>query len=302
MGEHKNLCILIAEIVGGPSLDSTTSGALEVRHAVDRCVRRIDLAVEANQGSLLKRKDDRIEAHFDRCDPAVLAACEILERTQNLPPLRGKRFAVRVGIHYGQPPAYLSPAEAFEDPDPARGEGGEDDIATRLCIAARGGEAIATNAVAMQLSQATRQFARLEPVQKDDLAEIEWSLFTVSRQPDAVVSLPPATRLLQRLRIRHQDEIIYVDETRPIALFGREFGNDVVIMDPRASRQHARIERRRGGFVLVDYSTNGTFVVEDAGSERLVKGEEVALVGPGRIGCGFSAKEVERDLVFFELV
>jgi adenylate cyclase len=290
MGERKNLCVLVVEIVGGPSLDASASGALEVKHAIDRCLRRIDLAIEANKGVSLRRNQHGIGATFERCDAAILAACEMLERTQSLPPLRGKRFSVRVGLHYGT-----------VDPDVTiAGEGEE--IARRLADAARTGEALATAAVVMQLSSNLRHFARPETTQNDAIADLEWPLYAVSRQPESVVSLPPATRLLQRLRIRHQEDVLFVDELRPIVLFNREFNNDIVIMDPRASRQHARIERRRGGFMLIDYSTNGCYLVEDEGTERCVKGHEVSLVGPGRIGCGFSAGEVERDLVFFDIV
>jgi predicted component of type VI protein secretion system len=42
---------------------------------------------------------------------------------------------------------------------------------------------------------------------------------------------------------------------------GREAGNDIVIQDAELSRNHARISRRGGAFVLEDLgSTNGTFV------------------------------------------
>ncbi len=289
MVERKNLCVLVAEVVGGPSAD-TSVDMLEARHAIDRCMRRIDLAIEANEGAALHRTDEGVTACFERCDMAVLAACEMLERIQSLPPLRGKRLATRIGIHYGKV-------------DPGRGtpEEGEE-VASLLSAAARGGEALVTGAAILLLSPATRHFARQLTAPREGLETLEWPLYAVSRQPESVISLPPAARLLQRLRLRHQEEVLFIDEQRPILLFGRELGNDVVIMDPRASRQHARIERRRNGFVLVDYSTNGCYVVEDSGDERCVKGNEVPLVGPGRIGCGFSANEVERDLVFFEIV
>ncbi|HRP76205.1 MAG TPA: FHA domain-containing protein [Rhodocyclaceae bacterium] len=289
MSERKNLCVLVAEVVGGPKPDASLD-MLEARHAFDRCMRRIDLAIEANQGSTIRHGSQSVSARFERSDEAVLAACEILERIQSLPPLRGKRLTARIGIHHG----------ALDLGSSAQGEGEE--VASRLCIAARGGEALATGAAVMLLSAATRHFARAQDGERAGLETLEWPLFAVSRQAEAVVSLPPAARLLQRMRLRHQEDVLFLDEQHPILLFGRELGNDVVIMDPRASRQHARIERRRGGFVLIDYSTNGCYVVEDSGSERCIKGSEVPLVGPGRIGCGFSANEVERDLVFFEIL
>lgn len=289
MSERKNLCVLVAEVVGGPPLDASLS-ALEARHAFDRCMRRIDLAIEANEGIPIRHGSDSVSARFERCDAAVLAACEMLERVQSLPPLRGKLLTARIGIHYGG----VVPGSDL----PGEGE----QIASRLSAAARDGEALATGAAVMLLSATTRHFARPQSGQRAGLDMLDWPVFAVSRQPDAVISRPPATRLLQRLRLRHQEEVLFLDEQHPILLFGRELGNDVVIMDPRASRQHARIERRRGGFVLIDYSTNGSYVVEDSGAERCIKGSEIALIGPGRIGCGFSASEVERDLVFFEIV
>jgi len=289
MSERKNLCVLVAEVVGGPKPDASLD-MLEARHAFDRCMRRIDLAIEANQGSTIRHGSHSVSARFERCDEAVLAACEILERIQSLPPLRGKRLTARIGLHYGtHDPGSIAPGEGEE-------------VASRLSAAARGGEALATGAAVMLLSAATRHFARPQDGKRAGLETLEWPLFCVSRQAEAAVSLPPATRLLQRMRLRHQEDVLFLDEQHPILLFGRELGNDVVIMDPRASRQHARIERRRGGFVLIDYSTNGCYVVEDNGSERCIKGSEIPLVGPGRIGCGFSANEVERDLVFFEIL
>jgi hypothetical protein len=103
-----------------------------------------------------------------------------------------------------------------------------------------------------------------------------------------------------RMRLKHQQDTMFVDENRPVVLLGRELGNDIVIIDPRASRQHARIERRRDGFVLIDESTNGCFVAIDGHEEQCLKCTELPLTGSGRFGCGFSSQEFENDLVFFE--
>jgi putative peptide zinc metalloprotease protein len=49
--------------------------------------------------------------------------------------------------------------------------------------------------------------------------------------------------------------------TRPVTTIGRGAGNDLVLEDPSVSRQHARIVRRRNGFVIEDLdSFNGTTV------------------------------------------
>ena len=289
MSQRKNLCVLVVEVVGRDRLIEVL-GSKEATHAIERCIHRVDRAIAANNGETLRSEGDRICAAFERCDAGILAACEMLDRVLCLPPLRGLRMTVRVGVHYGG---------VFPPGEPA-GDG--EQIATRLAVAARRGQALASGAVAMLLSAATRHFVGTEAVHSPDLEGLEWPVFALGRHVGMVTSIPPAIRVSQRLRIRHQQDVLFVEDQRPIVLFGRELGNDVVIIDPRASRQHVRIERRREGFFLVDQSTNGTFVVEEDGKERCLKRSEVALVGPGRIGCGFSANEVERDLVFFEIV
>ena len=55
--------------------------------------------------------------------------------------------------------------------------------------------------------------------------------------------------------------------TKEVSLIGRDVTNDVVVGDAQISRQHSRITRTPGGYVLEDLgSTNGTFV----NGERLV--------------------------------
>jgi predicted component of type VI protein secretion system len=55
--------------------------------------------------------------------------------------------------------------------------------------------------------------------------------------------------------------------TREVSTIGRDVTNEVVIGDAEVSRQHARLTRTPGGYVLEDLgSTNGTFV----NSERLM--------------------------------
>ena len=289
MHQRKNLCVLVVEVLGKGQL-ADALGANEANHAIERCMHRVDRAIEGAGGKLLRRDAERVCAVFERCDAGVNAACEMLERVRSLTPLRGLRMAIRAGIHYG--------AVFAADQPPGEGE----QIATSLAAAAHRGQALASGAAVMLLSPGARHFAGTEALHNAGIAGMDWPVYAVGRQTDTVTSVPPTTRVSQRLRIRHQQEVLFVEEHRPVVLFGRELGNDVVIIDPRASRQHARIERRREGFVLIDQSTNGTFVAEEGMTELCIKGDEVPLVGPGRIGCGFSANEIERDLVFFEVV
>ncbi|MBR0566466.1 FHA domain-containing protein [Azoarcus sp. L1K30] len=287
MSDRKNLCVLVAEVIGGDRLVARL-GKDEATHAVDRCLNRIDRAIGGNGGETLERNGSRITASFERCDAGVVAACEMLERVLNLPPVSGSQLKIRIGLHYGL-------TQTDED-----GEGIEG--ARRLVETCQPGQALASNTAVMLLSPATRHFAAAEAFQSEAQRSLEWPVFAIGHRVGMVTSVPPNARISQRLRLRHQEDVVFVEENRPIVLIGRELGNDVVIIDARASRQHARIERRREGFVLIDQSSNGCHVSINGDPERCIKDDELVLSGSGRIGCGFSSNEIERDLVFFDLV
>ena len=84
-------------------------------------------------------------------------------------------------------------------------------------------------------------------------------------------------------------------------VLGRDASCQIAIADRMASRQHARIERRRDKFFLIDQSTNGTFVAFVGESEIALRREEVMLRGEGRIAFGRSVSESSDETVGFTL-
>lgn len=288
MSERKNLCVLVANATAGDNFVARL-GNTEAAHAAERCLNRIERAIAAHDGHLLLQQGFSIVACFDRCDAGVLAANDMLDRIRSLPNLSGLRQPVHIGLHYG-----------IVDKDMRSGEG--IDIARRVAAHAQAEQALATGTVIMLLTPGARQTAGAQALHDTAVSQFDWPIFAIGQRVGMVTSIPPTSHLSQRLRLRHQEDNLFVEEQRPVLLLGRELGNDVIIMDARASRQHARIERRREGFTLIDNSTNGTFISIDGSTECRIHRDKVLLRGPGRIGCGFSADEVERDLVFFDIV
>ena len=67
-----------------------------------------------------------------------------------------------------------------------------------------------------------------------------------------------------------------------------------------ASRQHVRIECRRGKFFIIDQSTNGTYIkAEETGGETFLRREEAPLTGAGVISLGRSFSENPKEVVKF---
>ncbi|HMD30125.1 MAG TPA: FHA domain-containing protein, partial [Steroidobacteraceae bacterium] len=67
---------------------------------------------------------------------------------------------------------------------------------------------------------------------------------------------------------------------------GRAEENDLVVKGNLISRLHARVEINRNKFILVDQSTNGTFVIGKDGEEAFVRRDSMQIRGEGLIGLG----------------
>lgn len=123
---------------------------------------------------------------------------------------------------------------------------------------------------------------------------------SVELRPDAAQAQAQA-QVQRQMRVSFRGQNWVIDAAHPTLLFGRETGNDIVVSDPRVSRQHARIELRNGSFYLADSSTNGTYLLEEGSPEHCVKRDECALSEKGHIGCGFSVADNMSDAVAFAL-
>ena len=99
-------------------------------------------------------------------------------------------------------------------------------------------------------------------------------------------SAPPQIPASTQLEIRLGEHTIRISRTRPTVTMGRQEHNDLEVIDTRVSRSHARIEYRKGQFVLVDHSTNGTYVRINGEKGISLKRNEVALEGSGIITLG----------------
>src|SRR5213076_3612194 len=63
-------------------------------------------------------------------------------------------------------------------------------------------------------------------------------------------------------------------------VFGREAGSDVVVPGKDVSRRHAEIVQTAQGYLLVDSSTNGTFVNDErVQGQRILQRADVIRIG-----------------------
>jgi adenylate cyclase len=278
-------CILFADVAGSTRLYEKLGDA-EARHAIERCLKRVRLAVEGCEGRVVKTIGDAILAVFADTETCLQSACQMQQRVADLPRVGGQAIAIRVGFHAG--PVLEENADIFGDAV---------NLAARMADIAKAGQIIATASSIDSLTPLARQAAReldavpvkgkSEPVRVCEVVWRDEGDLTLMR-PVPVAAPKP---MRAELRLHHGAREVPLAADWDILILGRDKQVDVVVADPLASRQHARIERRGDKIVLVEQSTNGTWLTFAGESERQLRREEVVLERSGRISFGHPWRE-----------
>jgi len=80
---------------------------------------------------------------------------------------------------------------------------------------------------------------------------------------------------------------------------GRDNSSSLLILSEFVSRHHATIIFRKGKFVLIDRSTNGTFIKPQGGKEIYIQQEDYPIAGCGLICMGKSISPSNEHLIYF---
>ena len=136
----------------------------------------------------------------------------------------------------------------------------------------------------------------------------EVALFELVWQPEEATSMLPTIewenkgRRASKLLLNFKDSTIEVSDQRKSINLGRADDNDVVVKGNLISRIHAKIEMRRGKFVLVDQSTNGTFLQNVQGQAVLVRRDSTELGEEGTIGLGRAEEPGSSLAIYYKTI
>src|SRR6202167_1184349 len=282
MGKDIELAILFADVVGSTRLYDLM-GDVRAREMVAICIDVMRSATEQRQGTVIKTMGDEVMATFPTADAALNAAAQMQQQITSHPQLKveGQPVAIRIGCHFG--PVMLENRDVF---------GATVHTANRMTSQAKAGQIITTAATVERLSPEWRASCRQIDVATLKGQGNEVALYEVLWQSEDVTSMVPAISMnsrpvrLLRLRLHANDRDLVIDEQHTSVTIGRAEDNDVVIKGNLISRLHARIEISRSKFVLIDQSTNGTFVQSADGEESFVRRDSLQIRGQGMIGLG----------------
>lgn len=280
MSNARDVCLVFADVSGSTQLYEKLGDA-QALAAVERCVDCMTRATLLNKGRVVKTIGDEVMAVFDSAAQGMQAASEMQQRIDELPPpAPGVKLAIRAGLHFG--PALVENNDVFGDTV---------NTAARMAGLAKAGQIITTADTVAALPDLLRLSCReIDALAVKGKAE-DVRVCEIIWQESAELTMmstrmAPAAPVALRLKLRYGGVETVLDATRAHVALGRDAASDIVIRDPRASRSHAKIERRRDKFVLVDMSSNGTFVTFHGETEFALKREETLLRGSGRIVFG----------------
>ena len=291
-GVERKLAVLFADVSGSTKLYERL-GDTEALRAVDRCIKRMERAIDGFRGRLVKTIGDEVMATFADAEAAFQAAVEMQQRVHDLPPVSGVKLAIRVGFHFG--PAIEDNNDVFGDTV---------NTAARIVGLAKAEQILTSkqtvDTLPQLLQQSTRDLEQLSVKGKADgvhVFEVLWNeTEELTMKADSILSQPPTVKLC----VRYRGRAYLLDEKTPALSLGRDHSNDVVVEDRKASRHHGRIERRGDKFFYVDQSTNGSCIAVAGEQETLLRREELLLRGTGKISFGSSSNDPLADCAYFE--
>lgn len=285
MAKDLEVAILFADVVGSTQIYDRF-GDTKASETVARCLEIMKASTYKFNGTVIKTIGDEVMATFPTVDEAMGAASQMQahissadESNDDIP------VSIRIGCHFG--PVVQEQNDIF---------GAAVHTANRMTSQAKAKQIIVSGTSVDKMGPEWRAQSR-----QIDVATVrgrldEVALFELIWQPEEATSMLPTidweskSKGANRITLSFRDSKVVVNDSKKNMNMGRADDNDLVVKGNLISRVHAKVEKRRGKFILIDQSTNGTFLETVAGEETFVRRDSTELTGEGIIGLGRVAK------------
>lgn len=281
MARDLEVAIVFADVVGSTQLYEQF-GDTKASETVATCLEIMKDATQQYNGTVIKTIGDEVMSTFDTVDEAMGAAVMMQGRiTADTRKEGGIPVSIRIGCHFG--PVVQEQNDIF---------GAAVHTANRMTSQAKARQIIISGETVKKMSAELQKQTR-----QIDVATVrgrldEVALYELLWNPEEATSMLPTIewehkdRTVSRLLLSFRETSIELSDKRKSVSIGRADDNDLVIKGNLISRIHAKVEMRRGKFLLIDQSTNGTFLQDVQGNEVFVRRDSRELHGEGTIGLG----------------
>ena len=288
----RQAAVLFDDIAGSTKLYERL-GDGEALATISKALDVIRQICEDHGGRIVKTIGDEAMAIFPNAANASYASITMQTQVSAMKTSKGAPLAIHAGFHYG--PVIDDGKDVFGD---------SVNLAARLTELAKAGQTLVSAETVGVMSPSLKSRTRTQDShtvrgKQNDIAvfELIWQ-----ESPEELTAMAPrATTKAAKLTLTHGGRTIDLGPTVNLYTMGRDAASDLVVGDRMASRQHARIERRREKFILIDHSTNGTYCTVHGESEVELRREEFTLRGRGRIVFGHPYAEDPSESVEFDV-
>jgi class 3 adenylate cyclase len=296
MAKDLEVAIVFADVVGSTQLYDKF-GDTKASETVAHCLEIMKDATHQFNGTVIKTIGDEVMSTFETVDDAMGAAVMMQTRITTETKDDGIPVTIRIGCHYG--PVVQEQNDIF---------GAAVHTANRMTSQAKAKQIVISGFTVEQMSPDLRKQTR-----QIDVATVrgrldEVALYELVWQPEEATSMLPTIewesrdRRVSKLLLNFRDSTVEVSDKRKSINLGRADDNDLVIKGNLISRIHAKIEMRRGKFVLVDQSTNGTFIQNVRGQETFVRRDTTELGDEGTIGLGRAEEPGSKLAIYYKTI
>jgi hypothetical protein len=247
-----------------------------------RRLKRLERVLGAHGGHLVKSMPRGLVAGFHSAESALIGACEMQRRCTVIPQLSGTQLSLKIGIH-----AAIKRHLTKHAIDPAEA------TAAKLAALLNQSGIVLSEPAMENLPSELKE--KSTAVANDGSAiaafSVDWNavpMRTLSRPSQRANSVgekyvPPEGSCVI---LRQGKEAFVFNDRQHVIAIGRDVACHLPINSPKVSRKHARIIYRLGNYVLIDTSTNGTYLQPAHGSATRIQKNMIVLPDSGRIGFG----------------
>ena len=281
MAKDLEVAILFADVVGSTQMYDKF-GDTKASQTVADCLEVMKDSTHQFNGTVIKTIGDEVMSTFPSVDEAMGAAVMMQTRITADNKQDGRiPVSIRIGSHFG--PVVQEQNDIF---------GAAVHTANRMTSQAKAKQIVISGETVEKMGDELQKQTR-----QIDVATVrgrldEVALYELMWNPEEATSMLPTieweskARSASKVILTFRDTTVEVSDQRKGATIGRADDNDLVIKGNLISRIHAKVEMRRGKFVIIDQSTNGTFLQNVQGEETFVRRDSTELGGEGTIGLG----------------
>jgi len=288
--------VLFADICGSTRLFEQY-GDIRARQIETRVLDVLTVQTVVHDGQVIKTIGDEIMSRFASARQAVNAACEMHRALKEDQELAALNIAVKIGLHYG--PVLVEKGDLFGDAV---------NVAARMVTLAKADQIITNRetvgCLSTDVARMTRSLGQSQVRGKQEeieICEVIWHDTTSLTQMATGQHQEELRNLLfARLMLEYRGKKQELTPSAQAFTMGRGERSSLVVDRELVSRSHADIEFRQGKFILVDHSTNGTYLLLENGARYFVRREEFTLHDRGIICLGQAVTNNNPDLIHYQ--